>query len=74
MRYVGSTINKFRLWWDNYKENNRKAKIGDAYMEPFIFEGFSSNDHNGLLEDCDITFTDKTDGADPLEQKNTGEL
>ena len=34
-------------------------------MEPFIFEGFSSNDHNGLLEDCDITFTDKTDGADP---------
>ena len=43
-------------------------------MEPFIFEGFSSNDHNGLLEDCDITFTDKTDGADPLEQKNTGEL
>ena len=34
-------------------------------MEPFIFEDFSSNDHNGLLEDCNITFTDKTDGADP---------
>ena len=32
-------------------------------MEPFIFEDFSSNDHNGLLEDCNITFTDN--GADP---------
>ena len=34
-------------------------------MEPFIFEDFSSNDHSGSLEDCNITFTDKTDGADP---------
>ena len=30
-------------------------------MQPFIFENFSSNDHNGFLEDCNITFIDKTD-------------
>ena len=26
LQYVGSTIDKFRLRWNNYKENNRKAK------------------------------------------------
>ena len=34
-------------------------------MQPLVFEHFSSNDHNGFLEDCSITLIYKTDGAHP---------
>ena len=27
-------------------------------MQPLVFEHFSSNDHNGFLEDCSITLID----------------
>ena len=33
-------------------------------MQPLVFEYFSSNDHNGFLEDCSITLIDKTDRVD----------
>ena len=65
LQYIGSTTDKFRLRWNNYKENNRKAKRGEEYMQPLVFEHFSSNNHNGFLEDCSIAFIDKTDGSDP---------
>ena len=28
LEYVGFTTDKFRLGWNNYKENNRKTKRG----------------------------------------------
>ena len=34
-------------------------------MQPLVFEHFSSNDHNGSLEDRCVTLIDKTDGANP---------
>ena len=43
LQYVGSTSDKFRLWW--------KAKRGEEHMQQLVFEDFSSNDHNGFLED-----------------------
>ena len=69
LQYVGSTTDKFRLRWNNYKENNRKAKRGEENMQPLAFEHFSSNDHNGFLEDCSITLIDKTDGSDPTRRE-----
>ena len=33
-------------------------------MQPLVFKHFSSNYHNGFLEDCSITLNDKTDGPD----------
>ena len=69
LQYVGSTTDKFRLRWNNYKENNRKAKRGEEHMQPLVFEHFSSNDHNGFLEDCSITLIDKTDGSDPTRRE-----
>ena len=65
LQYVGSTIDKFRLRWNNYKENYQRAKKGEEYMQPLVFDHFSSNDPNGFLEDCSITLIDKTDGSDP---------
>ena len=64
LQYVGSTTDKFKLRFNNYKENSRKAKRGDEHMHPLVFEHFSSNDHNGFLEDCRINLIDKTDGSD----------
>ena len=49
LQYVGSTTDKFRLRWNNYKENNRKAKRGEEHMQPLVFEHFSSNDHKGFF-------------------------
>ena len=69
LQYVGSTTDKFRLRWNNYKENNRKAKRGEEHMQPLVFEHFSSNDHNGFLEDSSITLVEKTDGSDPTRRK-----
>ena len=43
LQYVGSTSDKFKLWW--------KAKRGEEHMQQLVFEDFSSNDHNGFLED-----------------------
>ena len=34
--YVGSTTDKFSLRWNNYKENNRKAKRGEEHMQPLF--------------------------------------
>ena len=41
---VGSNTDKFRLRWNNYKENNRKAKSREEHTQPLVFEHFSSND------------------------------
>ena len=68
LQYVGSTTDEFRLRWNNYKENNRKAKRGEEHMQPLALEHFSSSDHNGFLEDCSITLIDKTDGSDPTRR------
>ena len=69
LQYVGPTTDKVRLRWNNYKENNRKAKRGEEHMQPLVFKYFSSNDHNGFLADCSITLIDKTDGSDPTRRE-----
>ena len=70
LQYVGSTTNKFRFRWNNYKENNRKAERREEHMQPLVFEHFSSNDHqNGFLEDCSITLIGKTNGSDPTRRQ-----
>ena len=44
LQYVASTTDKLRLKWNNYKENNRKVKRGEEYMQPLVFEHFYSDD------------------------------
>ena len=39
-------------------------------MKRFVFENFSSNErNNGFLEDCSITFIEKTDRSDPTTRE-----
>ena len=42
-------------------------------MLPFVFELFSSNNHNGFLEDCSITLIEKQMILITLEEMSTGE-
>ena len=69
LQHAGSTTDKFRLRWNNYKENNRKAKRREEHMQSLVFEHFSINDHNGFLEDFSITLIDKTDWSDPTRRE-----
>ena len=65
LQYVGSTTDRFRLRWNNYKDNDRKAQRGEQHMQPELFQYFHSEGHNGFLQDCSITLIDKTDGSGP---------
>ena len=69
LQYVGSTTDPFRYCWNKYKENNRKAERGVEHMQAYLFEHFASYGHNDFLEDCTITLSDKTDGADPTRRE-----
>ena len=66
LQYAGSTTDKFRLSWNDYKENNRKGKRVEEHI---VFEHFSSNNHHGFIEDCSITLTDKTNASDPTRRE-----
>ena len=41
-QYVGSTTDKFRYWWDNYKNCQRKAERGEDHIEKYLHDHFLS--------------------------------
>ena len=47
LQYVGSTTDRFRLKWNNYKDNDRKAQRSEEHMQPELFEHFHLEKHNG---------------------------
>ena len=65
LQYVGSTSDRFRLKWNNYKDNDRKALRREEHMQPELFEHFHSEEHNGFLQVCSIALIYKTDDSDP---------
>ena len=64
-QYVGSATKSFRFQWNNYKDNRRKAKRGEDNTQKYFHEHFLSHDHNGIVNDIEIIFSDKTDLSDP---------
>ena len=50
LQYVGFTTDKFRLRWNNSKENDRKALRGEEHIQPEHFEHFATDNHNCFLE------------------------
>ena len=59
-QYTGKTVDKFRLRWNNYRENDRKAVRGEEVKQKFLHEHFLRADHQGFLQDVSITLIDKT--------------
>ena len=64
LQYVGSTVDTFRLGWNNYKFSHRVALEGGTPKQNYFRQHFLSEDHHGLFEDCEITLIDKTDSSD----------
>ena len=63
------TTDGYRLRWNNYKDNDRKAQLGEEHMQLELSKYFHSEEHNGFLQDCGITLIDKTDGSDPTRRE-----
>lgn len=65
LQYVGQTTDKFRLRWNNYKACQKKAIRNESHTQVFFHQHFLEANHNGLVNDCEITLIDKTDPAEP---------
>ena len=61
---VRSTTERFRFWWNNYKDNQRKAKRGEDHTQKYFHEHFLNHDHNGLINEIEIILIGKTDQSD----------
>ena len=68
-QYVGPTTEKFRFRWNNYKIFHRKAERGDDYIQRYLHEHFLSEGHNGLINDVESIFIDKSDPSDPTRRE-----
>ena len=63
-RYVGSTTERFRFRWNNYKPCQKKAERGEDCMQKFFHDHFLSEGHNSLINDLETVFIDKTGPSD----------
>ena len=70
-QYVGSTTERFKFRWNNYQDIQRKGKRGENHNQKYFHEHFLSHDYNGLINDIQIIFIDKTD---PLDRTRRGEF
>ena len=68
-QYVGSTTERFRFRWNNYKFCQRKAERGDDCVQRYLHDLFLSEGHNYLINDAEIIFIDKTDPSDPTTRE-----
>ena len=69
IQYVGQTSDKFRYRWNNYTSCHRRAKNGQSVPQMSLHSHFLREDHNGLFEDAELTFIDKTDPSDPRKRE-----
>ena len=66
---AGSTSDKFRYRWNNYKNCQRKAEREEDHMKKYFHDHFLSKDHDGLLNNFEITLIGKTDPSDPKRRE-----
>ena len=51
--------------WTNIKTVNVKEEEGEDHIKKYLHDYFSSEGHDGLLRNAEITLIDKTDPLDP---------
>ena len=67
-QYVGSTTERFNF--DGIITSLIKEKLrGEDCMQRYLHEHFISEGHNGLINDVEIFFIDKTDPSDPTRRE-----
>ena len=73
LQYVYSTTDKFRLRWNNYKENNWKVKRGGDICSHFFLSIFLQIIITAFYKIAVLLLWSKQMGLIPLDQRNTGE-
>ena len=68
-QYVESTTKKFGFRWNNYKSCQQKAEKGEDCMQRYLHEHFLSESDNGVINDVEIMFIDKTDPSEPIRRE-----
>ena len=64
-QYVGSTVERFRFRWNNFKNSQREAAQGGKPLpQSFFHQHFLSGGYHGLVNDCKISLIDQTDSSD----------
>ena len=51
LQYVGSTVERFRFRWNNYKSCQREAAQGGTPPQRFFHQHFLSEGHHGFVND-----------------------
>ena len=64
-----STTERFRFRWNNYKSYQRKTERGEDCMKKYFHDHFLSEGHNGLINDAEIVFIDKTHPSGPTRRE-----
>ena len=59
-QYVGSTAERFRFRWNNYKSCKRKDERREGELKRYLEEHILSEDHNGLINDVETDLSDST--------------
>ena len=68
-QYTGETVDKFRSWWNNYKNSDRAFLRGEEIKQKFLHEHFLKDDHHGFEKDVSIYLIDKTQSSDPHKRE-----
>ena len=66
---VDSTVDRFRLRWNNCKSCQRNAADRRTLNQNYFHQLFLSDGHNELMNDCEIILIDETDSSDPTRRK-----
>ena len=69
IQYVGSTVDRFRLRWNNCKSYQRNAADGGTPNQSYFHQHFLNDRHNWLMNDCEIILIDKTDSSNPTRRE-----
>ena len=69
IQYVGSTVDRFRLRWSNYKSWQRDAADGGIPNPNYFHQHFLIDGHHELMNDYEIIFIVKTDLSDPTRRE-----
>ena len=67
--YVGQTNKKFRLRWNNYRQNQRWAAAGLDHKHSYFHAHWLSEGHNGFEADAKVTIIDRTEPSDPTKKE-----
>ena len=64
IQYAASTVDRFWLWWNNYKSCQKNAADGGTLNQDYFHQTFLKDGHNGLMNECEIILIDKMGPSD----------